>query len=40
MVFPKDLGPCVPNGRIQAKHMNGVRENSFIEGRGVIYSAK
>jgi hypothetical protein len=28
-----------PNGRIQAEHVDGVRENSFIEGGGVTSSA-
>jgi hypothetical protein len=40
MVFLKDLGPCVPNGRIQAKHVDGLRWSSFIEGRRVARSAR
>jgi hypothetical protein len=26
-------GPCAPSGRIQAEHVDGVREKSFTEGR-------
>jgi hypothetical protein len=40
MVFSEDLGSCVPNGRIQAEHVDWVRYNSFIEGRGVTCSAR
>jgi hypothetical protein len=39
MVFSEDCGPCIPNGRIQAD-MDGVRYNSFIEGRRVTSSAR
>jgi hypothetical protein len=24
-LFSEDLGPCTPNGRIQAEHVDGVR---------------
>jgi hypothetical protein len=40
MVFSEDLGPCVPNGRIQAEHVDGVNWNGFSEGRGVTHSAR
>jgi hypothetical protein len=30
-----DLGSCIPNGRIQAEHVDWVRQHSFIEGRGI-----
>jgi hypothetical protein len=40
MMFSEDLGPCVPNERIQAEHVDRVRENSFIYGRVVTCSAR
>jgi hypothetical protein len=39
-VFSEDLGPCIPNGRIQVGHVDGVRKNNFIEGRRVNHSAR
>jgi hypothetical protein len=38
--FSEDLGPSTPNGRIQAEYVDGVRQDSFIEERGVTRSAR
>jgi hypothetical protein len=32
-LFSEDLGICTPNGKIHTQHMDGMRLNSFIEGR-------
>jgi hypothetical protein len=39
-VFSEDLGSCIPNGKIQAEHVDGVRYNIYIEGRGVTTFAR